>query len=78
MKLELVKMPDQSVFYTYANDEAISVSIRVWFITINNVIVERIFEEQYESREEYDARLKNRVTVYEEALKVKAKKVRGI
>jgi len=72
-KLELVKMPNLNYIH-----DGIHTSRRVHYILINDVIVERILEQFGEDRYDYDTRLMTRVAVFEDALKVKARKVRGV
>jgi hypothetical protein len=72
-KLELFKMPNLN--YTH---EGIHTSRRANYIVINDVIVERITERFGEDRYDYDTRLMTRVAVFEDALKVKARKTRGV
>ena len=72
-KLELFRMPN--VRYTH---EGTQTSRRVNYIVINDVIVERITERFGEDRYDYDTRLMTRVAVFEDALKVKARKTRGV
>lgn len=69
MKLQLVRMPDQRD--GFRRD-------RVHFITINDVIVERLIEAAPESRWDYDTRVMTRIAVFEQALGVKHEKTRGI
>ena len=73
MKLELVRMPNLQ--YTH---NGMQVSRRANYIVINDVIVERILERFGEGRYDYDTRVVTRVAVFEDALKVKARKTRGI
>jgi hypothetical protein len=49
----------------------------VYYIVINDVIVERITEGAEENRYEYDLRVAAKISLFEEALKVKARKARG-
>ncbi len=72
MKLELFRMPN--LRYTYRGGQ---ISRRVYYIVINDVIVERITEGAEENRYEYDLRVAAKISLFEEALKVKARKARG-
>ena len=72
-KLELFRMPNLQ--YTHQGKQ---VSRRANYIVINDVIVERILERFDEDRYDYDTRLMTRVAVFEDALKVKARKLRGV
>ena len=72
-KLELFRMPNLQ--YTH---NGMQVSRRANYIVINDVIVERILERFGEDRYDYDTRLMTRVAVFEDALKVKARKTRGV
>jgi hypothetical protein len=60
--------------YTYQNKQ---ISRRLYYIVINDVIVDRIAERAAENRYEYDLRVEMKIALFEEALKVKARKVRG-
>ena len=71
-KLELFRMPN--LRYTYRGAQ---ISRRLYYIVINDVIVERIREEAEENRYEYDVRVATKIAVFEDALKVKARKARG-
>ena len=73
MKLELFRMPN--LRYTHNGKE---VSRRLNYIVINDVIVERITERFGEDRYEYDLRVATRISLLEQALKVKARKTRGV
>jgi hypothetical protein len=72
MKLELVKMP--SNYYG-----SMQRSARHYIITINDVIIEHIKEQDYpeKSRLWFDTYLESRTKVFEQALGIKFKKVRG-
>lgn len=70
MKLQLVRMPDQRD--GFRRD-------RVHFITINDVIVHRLIENEIpESRWDYDNRVIGQVALYEQALSAKHEKTRGM
>jgi hypothetical protein len=77
-KLELVKMPNEPVCRKHPSGMTSCGMARVYFITINDVIVERLFEEASDNRYEFDTQVQTRIAVYEDALKVKARKTRGV
>lgn len=73
MKLEQYKMP--SVVREIGGLKRLC---RLHFIVINDVIVERILEDPTtEGRHDYDTRLQTRTAVFQDALGVRARKVRG-
>lgn len=76
MKLELIKMPN----FRKQDWESDPRSYRRYIITINDVIVDELNEASHPfcSREHFDQMVGARVKTFEIALKVKAKKVRGI
>lgn len=73
MRLEQYKMPS-----VVRELDGMKRLCRVHYIVINDVIVERVIEDpSIENRYDYDTRLQTRTAVFQDALGVRARKVRG-